>query len=54
MTFQRDGDDAWRAEIATGEEPMVYRLRYLGALGSQFGGEAYAGAIAEPSYGSGE
>jgi hypothetical protein len=45
LTFKRQPDGSWFGEVPSDGEKLGYRLRYLGAAGSQFGGQAYAGAI---------
>jgi hypothetical protein len=45
LVFKHQADGTWFAEIPSDGEKVGYRLRRLGALGSQFGGESYAGAI---------
>jgi hypothetical protein len=53
LVFKPQGDGSWLAKLAMpgdGDgEPLAYRLRYLGDLGSQFGGQSYAGAIGAPA-----
>lgn len=45
LTFKRKADGTWFGEIPSDGEKLGYRLRYLGELKSQFGGQAYGGAI---------
>jgi hypothetical protein len=45
LTFKRQADGTWFGEVPSDGEKLGYRLRYLGELGSQFGGQAYGGAI---------
>lgn len=45
LTFRRQPDGTWFGEVPSDGEQLGYRLRYLGAPGSQFGGQAYGGAI---------
>lgn len=49
LTFQRQADGSWFARLPGDGEIIGYRLRALGALGSQYGGQGYAGAISEPA-----
>lgn len=45
LTFKRQPDGSWFGEVPSDGEKLGYRLRYLGELGSQFGGKSYGGAI---------
>lgn len=53
LLFQKQADGSWFAKLPSDGELVGYRLRALGPLGSQFGGESYGGAISEPP-GTGE
>ncbi|MEZ4360279.1 MAG: hypothetical protein R3B48_08870 [Kofleriaceae bacterium] len=49
LLFKRQPDGTWFAKVeGEGEGGAGYRLRYLGEVGSQFGGQAYGGAIGKP------
>lgn len=47
LVFELQGDGTYFARVESDGEVIGYRLRRLGELGSQFGGQTYAGAIAE-------
>lgn len=47
LRFELQADGTYFARVASEGEVIGYRLRRLGELGSQFGGQTYAGAIAE-------
>jgi hypothetical protein len=51
LLFVRQADGSWFAAIPADGETIGYRLRHLGDPGSQFGGQAYAGAIGDPTAG---
>lgn len=51
LLFVRQADGSWFAAIPADGETIGYRLRHLGEPGSQFGGQAYAGAIGDPTAG---
>ncbi len=50
LLFKRQADGTWLALIPADGEKIGYRLRYLGELASQFGGQTYAGAISAPTW----
>ena len=47
LVFQQQADGSWFAKLPSDGEVVGYRVRALGPLGSQFGGESYGGAISE-------
>lgn len=47
LVFEPQADGTYFARVEAEGEIIGYRLRRLGELGSQFGGQTYAGAIAE-------
>lgn len=47
LVFELEADGTYFARVESEGEVLGYRLRRLGELGSQFGGQTYAGAIAE-------